>query len=169
MQSQYKDSGSIDKIKEVTNNSLRYGLDAISEQETQKFSVQTFGVTGGKLVNILDAQKEAQELRPDVTIQSEHVSGIRFVIFTRTLLGTLIYTSLGRTFTLGTSLFPASPEDRDHMAQFLQKVPELVESGQISPNPTKLLQGGLEGINAGLQYMMEGKNSGEKIVYRVSN
>ena len=53
------------------------------------------------------------------------------------------------------------------MTQFLEKVPELVKSGQVMPNPTKLLEGGLEGINAGLKYMMEGNVSGKKIVYRI--
>ena len=53
------------------------------------------------------------------------------------------------------------------MAHFLKKTPELVKSWQIKPNPTKSLEGGLEGINAGLQLMMEGKHSGEKLVYRL--
>ena len=64
-------------------------------------------------------------------------------------------------------LFPVSLEDREHMAQFLKKVPELVMSGQVKPNPVKLWEGGLGAINAGLKYMMDGKVSGEKIVYRV--
>lgn len=55
------------------------------------------------------------------------------------------------------------------MAHFLKKTPALVQSGLVKPNPTKLFPGGLEGINAGLQFMEEGKHSGEKIVYRVSN
>lgn len=53
------------------------------------------------------------------------------------------------------------------MAQFLKQVPELVSSGKIKPNRVKLWEGGLYGINDGLQYMIEGKNSGEKIVYRL--
>ena len=55
------------------------------------------------------------------------------------------------------------------MADFLKKVPELVKSGQVKGNPTKLLEGGLEGVPAGFQLMKEGKNSGEKLVYRVAN
>lgn len=65
--------------------------------------------------------------------------------------------------------FPASLEDREHMAHFLKKVPELVNSRQVKPNPTKLVEGGLSGIETGLKFMMDGKHSGEKIVYRVSN
>lgn len=53
------------------------------------------------------------------------------------------------------------------MAAFLKKVPALVSSGAIKPNPVKLWDGGLASINDGLQYMKEGKLSGGKIVYRV--
>ncbi|GJE87536.1 zinc-binding alcohol dehydrogenase family protein [Phanerochaete sordida] len=149
----YKDPSAIEKIKEVSHNSIRAGLDAISEAETQKFCVQAFGAQGGKLVTILGAPQEVQRMRADVKVQS-----------------TLIYTSLGRSFIFaGNTPFPASEEDRGHMAQFLKKVPELVKSGQIKPNPTMFFDGGLEGINAGLQHMMEGKHSGQKIVYRLTN
>ena len=82
------------------------------------------------------------------------------------LIATLIYTALGRDFTLG-SFFPASKEDRAQIAEFLTKVPELVKAGTLKPNPVKLWEGGLEGIEAGLRYMKEGKVSAEKIVYKL--
>lgn len=53
------------------------------------------------------------------------------------------------------------------MAAFLSKLPALVSSGAIKPNPIKLWDGGLASIKDGLQFMKEGKLSGEKIVYRV--
>ena len=79
---------------------------------------------------------------------------------------TLIYTSLGRAFTLG-GYYPESPDDRAHMASFLKKLPGIVSTGLIKPNPVKLWDGGLDAINEGLQHMREGKVSGEKIVYRI--
>lgn len=83
-------------------------------------------------------------------------------------LVTVVYTALGRAFNYGPAHRPAVPEDRAHMVQFLRKVPELVRSGKVKPNPVKLWEGGLESINDGLQYMIDGKNSAEKIVYRLS-
>ena len=81
---------------------------------------------------------------------------------------TLIYTALGRGFVFaGAEEWPASAGDRAHMAQFLRKTPALVREGKVLPNPTTLFEGGLEGINAGLKHMEEGKHSGEKIVYRL--
>ncbi|KAI0921151.1 hypothetical protein AcW1_004772 [Taiwanofungus camphoratus] len=53
------------------------------------------------------------------------------------------------------------------MAVFLKKVLGLVSAGAIKPNLVKLWEGGLDSIKDGLQYMREGKNSGEKIVYKV--
>ncbi|KIP10355.1 hypothetical protein PHLGIDRAFT_115481, partial [Phlebiopsis gigantea 11061_1 CR5-6] len=117
-----------------------------------KFSVQTFGKGGGKLISILGKNDEAQALRPDVLIQL-----------------TLIYTSLGRTLVFHGTTYPASLEDRAHMAHFLKKVPELVKSGQVKGNPIKLLEGGLESVPTGFQLLKEGKNSGEKFVHRVAN
>ena len=80
----------------------------------------------------------------------------------------VLYTALGREFTMRGILLAASPEDHAHMAQFLAKTPELVAAGEVKPNPIKLWEGGLDAIPAGLWYMKEGKNSGEKIVYRVA-
>ncbi len=54
------------------------------------------------------------------------------------------------------------------MAQFLKKVPGFVSAGLLKPNPVKLLEGGLDGVNTGLDYMREEKHSGEKLVYRIS-
>lgn len=63
--------------------------------------------------------------------------------------------------------FPVFPDDREQMARFLRKVPQLVMDGVVKPPAIKLWKGGLEAIPDGLQYMREGKVSAEKIVYRV--
>lgn len=39
--------------------------------------------------------------------------------------------------------------------------------GQIKSNRIHLWEGGLYGINDGLHFMIEGKNHGEKIVYKL--
>lgn len=149
---QYKDADAIAQVKAATGNTLRAALDAISEPSTQAFCVQTFGPAGGKLVTILGVPEDVRRMRADVVGQN-----------------TLIYTALGRGFVFaGAEEWPASKSDREHMARFLRKTPELVRKGLVKPNPTKLFVGGLEGINAGLKYMEEGNVSAEKIVYRLS-
>ncbi|CCL98245.1 uncharacterized protein FIBRA_00239 [Fibroporia radiculosa] len=146
----YRDPDAVTRIiKDTTKNSLRYAFDTISQVDTQKLTVQTLGSSGGEVIVILGPSSDAQKLREDVKVQF-----------------TLIYTSLGREFKLG-GHYPPSPEDRSHMAQFLQKVPQLVSSGAIKPNKVKLWEGGLYAIPDGLQFMRESKHSGEKIVYRI--
>lgn len=81
---------------------------------------------------------------------------------------TLLYTVLGRAFDFIGTPYPAIPEDRHHMAQFLKKIPELVKSGAVKPNPVKLWPGGLESVKEGFNYLKEGRNSGEKVVYRIA-
>jgi len=146
----YKDPEVVQKVKAATGDSIKAALDTISLKDSQEISVKAIAPSGGKLVLLLDPIKEAL-VRDDVEV-----------------IHTLIYTSLGRSFSLGpTSNYPASPEDRAHMAAFLKKVPALIKEGKIRPNSVKVWQGGLGGIPDGLQFMREGKVSAEKIVYRV--
>jgi len=145
----YKDPDVIAKIKDVTGNTIHNAFDTISTVESQTLSIQTFAPGPGKLLTIQGPQQDAQKLREDVKVQQ-----------------TLLYTVHGQAFQYGSrAYYPASPEDRAHMANFLKKLPDLVSSGAIKPNPVKKWEGGLEAIVDGLQYMRDGKVSGEKIVY----
>ena len=94
---------------------------------------------------------------------------------TLTLLSdTVIYTVHNRTFSWGSwwgigpvTEFAPSSTDHDQVASRMPKIEALVNSGKVKPNPVKFWPGGLEAVSEGLQYMREGKVSGEKIVYRV--
>ncbi|KAH9844379.1 GroES-like protein [Rhodofomes roseus] len=145
----YNDPDVIAKIKETTGDSLHVAFDTISVHDSQVLTVKTFAPGPGKLIVIQQPEEDAKKLNSKVTIQH-----------------TLIYTALGKELKLGNG-YPALPDDRAHMAQFLTKVPGLASSGAIKPNPIKLWEGGLEAIPDGLLYMKEGKITGEKIVYRV--
>ncbi|KAH9938112.1 GroES-like protein [Fomitopsis serialis] len=145
----YKDPDVVSKIKEVTGDSLHVGFDTISVPESQVLTVKSFASGPGKLIVIQQPEDDAKKVNTEVAI--EH---------------TLIYTALGKELKLGNG-YPPIPEDRAHMAQFLKKVPGLVSSGAIKPNPIRLWEGGLEAIPAGFLYMKEGKVTGEKLVYRV--
>jgi len=152
----YKSPDVVEQIQGATGNSLKLAFDTVSEDSTQSICVKSFapapeGTTAGRLIVVLMPSKEAKELRKNVVIQN-----------------TLLYTSLGRSFVWGPGgYFPASSEDRDHMASWMPKLEELVNSGQLKPNPVKLWPGGLEAVHEGFQYMREGKVSAEKIVYNV--
>jgi len=51
------------------------------------------------------------------------------------------------------------------LSKFLwDKLPGLVKGG-LKPNVIKTFDGGLDNVEAALDYLMQGKASGEKIVY----
>ncbi len=79
----------------------------------------------------------------------------------------LLYSVFGRAFSIGPFHIPAAPEDRVHMAAFIKKLPQWILDGALKPIPVRVWEGGLEGVLGGLQYIREGKASGEKIVCRV--
>ena len=48
------------------------------------------------------------------------------------------------------------------------RLPALIESGKLgNAIPLKRLEGGLEGIDAGLEYVRTGKASAEKLVFKL--
>ncbi|KAI0070947.1 GroES-like protein [Panus rudis PR-1116 ss-1] len=147
----YKDPDVVSKIKEVTKDSITKGLETIGTEQSQSISLRSFSSAPGKLVTIL-SPTNAASVAPHVQLQP-----------------TLIYTALGRAFDFVSRQFPVVPEDRAHMVSFLKKVPQLVKDGAVKPNPVKLWPTpGLEAITEGLQYVKEGKNSGEKVVHRIA-
>ncbi|KAH9934267.1 GroES-like protein [Fomitopsis serialis] len=147
----YKDPGVVEAIKSATGDSLRHAIDTQSIKETQEICARAMGPQGGKLVLMFPPTFKAKKLRKDVEF-----------------ISTMIYTALGRPFSLGPQAkFAAQPKDRAQIANFMLKTPQLVRDGLIVPNRVKLWEGGLQAIPEGLQYMREGKVSGEKVVYRV--
>lgn len=172
--SQYKapQTEIVTNIKEVTSDSLHAAFDTIGSADVQTLIVRALAGGAGKVVTILPIAEEARQLRDDVQIICQyppHRTGLYTPAgLTRLQIATIVYTAIGMEFELRGKVWPASQADRTHMVQFLAKVPELVRTGKVKPNPTKLFEGGLDGINAGLKYLMEGKNSGEKIVYRLA-
>ncbi|KZT00987.1 GroES-like protein [Laetiporus sulphureus 93-53] len=145
----YHDSDVVSKVKAATGDSIAESFDTISLRESQEISARVVKLGGGKLVLLLAPIAEAK-VRDDVEI-----------------IPTLLYTVLGRTFSLNAREYPASTEDRGHMAAFLRKLPGLVKEGKITPNRVHVWEGGLQAVPEGLQYMREGKVSAEKIVYRL--
>ncbi|KAI0796242.1 GroES-like protein [Irpex lacteus] len=147
----YKDADVISKVKAVTGDTLHIGFDTISAKESQILSVKMYAPGPGKLHVILYPDSEAQKLREDV----------EFTV-------SVLYTTFGVPFTFDGTTYPVPPEDRKQISHWLVGPGEqLVRDGRIKPNPVKVLPGGLEGIPEWFQYMKAGKNSAEKLVFRL--
>ncbi|KAI0760424.1 GroES-like protein [Fomes fomentarius] len=116
----------------------------------KRITAETIAPSGGE-ITLVTGPEDGATSRADVKFKS-----------------TLIHTALGRAFDFAGALhFPVSEEDRTHMAQFLLKVPKLMQDSAVKPLPIKTWEGGLIAVPDGLQYMREGKVNVEKIVYRV--
>ncbi|KAF8760123.1 NADPH quinone reductase [Rhizoctonia solani] len=76
------------------------------------------GARPGKVMVSLIPNEDAKALRKDVIV-----------------LNTVIYTAFGRSFELAKIQFPASPEDRAHMASWMPKLEEL--AAKVRSNQTR--------------------------------
>jgi len=148
----YRDPDAISKIKQLTKDSIHTVVDTISEDSSQIFAVNTLAPGPGKVLVLLGVNPKAASLRSDASF-----------------IHTLLYTAFGRPFPLGDRTIPGLPQDKIQVSNFLiDKFSSLVKEGKLKPMPVKLREGGLDGINDGLDYMVAGKVSAEKLVYRIS-
>ena len=66
-------------------------------------------------------------------------------------------------------MFDVQPrtEDRDLSNELYKKLPGMLESRAIRPNPVRIVEGGLKGVAQGFQLYRDGAVAGEKLVYRI--
>lgn len=60
------------------------------------------------------------------------------------------------------------PEDFELGQKFVALTEELLQAKVIKPHPVDLREGGIDGILSGMQDLKDGKVSGVKLVYRIS-
>lgn len=78
-------------------------------------------------------------------------------------------TFLGEPIELFGKHFPASSKNFEFAKMFTALTEQLLAEGKLQPHPHKLCEGGLPGILGGLKLVREGKVSGIKLVYRISD
>jgi hypothetical protein len=64
------------------------------------------------------------------------------------------------------TLNPQNEHEFKHIADWNTRISSYIESGKLGKGlvPLKVLSGGIEEIPAALDYVRQGKNSGEKVV-----
>jgi len=144
----YNDPETPKKIRELTNNSLKYALDTISEGKSAQICADSLSTAGGVYTQLLNVKSPRED------VESK---------------GTLGYTSFGEDFKMGPqgNLIPAKPEDFEFAKMFWELSRKLLAEGKIKVHPPTVGKG-LEGVLDGLQKMREGKVSGTKLVYTIS-
>lgn len=144
----YRDPDVVQKIKEVSKNKLAHALDCISESESGPKVVESMGEDGGKVVTLLGPVASS---RKDVTIIIE-----------------FLYSAYGKGYEIRGNKAPPAPEDRQFISDFIRnELNSLLADNKIKPNVIKQMEGGLNGISEGLEYLRAGKASAEKLVYEI--
>jgi NADPH:quinone reductase-like Zn-dependent oxidoreductase len=136
------------KIREYTQNKLKLAWDTISEGESANIIAEALSTEPGSRYGSILPNKFPRE---DVHYAS-----------------TLMYTIFGEPFHFGPRAFPAIPEDFEYTKKFIGITEQLLADGKLKPHTAKIGKNGLEGVLKGLDDLKDGKVSGEKLVYRVS-
>lgn len=79
------------------------------------------------------------------------------------------YSMSGEAYIFEGETMEAKPEDFVFGSKWYGIAELLWAQGKWTPHPQRIEEGGLIGINDGLQQMRESKVSGEKLVYRIDD
>ncbi|KAJ6007414.1 Protein TOXD [Penicillium herquei] len=143
----YKDITTAAAIRAATGDKLKFVFDTISTLSSTEYCEAALSTEGGEYSSLLR-----------IPIARENVNS-------RATLG---YTIMGEDFMLGPMRVPGKPEDFAFAQEWLPKAFKFLASGQVKVHPLKVNPDGLKGVPEGLNLMKEGKVSGEKLVYNVS-
>ncbi|TFK34172.1 GroES-like protein [Crucibulum laeve] len=148
----YRSPDIISKILEASprGDGVDYVFDSISENDTIGVASKTFRKDGPrKAVVVLPISSEAM----DNNVEYHFV---------------FIAALLGADAWLGGIYFPNNYQDYELGKAFYGLISEWLKEGKFKPNPIRVRPGGLRGVPEGIQFMLDGKVSGTKLVYRVS-
>ncbi|KAF8582081.1 NAD(P)-binding protein [Ramaria rubella] len=143
----YKDPDVVAKLKDGTGDTIKYGLDCVTEGDSYRKAQLAFRPEGGHLITTLFELNDLP--RPEVKTQA-----------------TLVYTTLGADHTWGPFRFDTDPSHRQLHVKWAKKITHLLAEGKIKPMQLQVL-GGLDDVQKGLDLMRANKHE-NKIVYNVS-
>lgn len=143
----YSDASTAAAIRNATDDKLKYVFDTISTADSAQYCDSALSTEGGEYSALLR-----------ISIERENVNA-------RSTLG---YTIMGEEFMIGSLRVPAKPEDLAFAKEWLPQAEKFLASGQVKVHPPKVMPRGLKGVPDGLNALKDGKVSGEKLVYNVS-
>jgi hypothetical protein len=81
----------------------------------------------------------------------------------------MLYSVFGRPYMMMGKTYEADPADRAQLIEYLRyTLPDHLHRGLLRPMKVRAWNGGLENINDGFQYMIQGRVSAEKLVFRLT-
>lgn len=167
----YHDKSAAVQIRALTNNSLRLAWDTISIEDSARICAESLTTSSG-INAVYGALLPVESHRADVKA-----------------VYTAMHTVFGKAFAFGVHSMPAIPDDFEFGKSFARLTERLLEEvshfspasnkvhllsrleyqRRLKPHPYRIGDGGLEGVLHGLKELEEGKVSGQKLVYRVSD
>ncbi|KAJ7039584.1 chaperonin 10-like protein [Mycena alexandri] len=144
----YRDPSVSAKIRALTNNTLAHAVDCISDATTTRQVVDSLGASGGAISLLLN---EPVNTEPGL-VRAQF---------------SLVYTLLGKAFE-NLIPYPADPAHYEFGKATAVMLATLLREGKLKTTPVKLVPNGLDDVEVWLEYLKQGKVSGEKITYRVA-
>ena len=125
----------------------------MTEAETTQLCYNALGRAGGRYVAVEPFRESVTQSRAD-TVQPSWFN---------------VMTIWGRKVELGGDFGrEASPEDRAFGARAFAAVQSIMDRGEMSTHPVKIMPGGLEGVVQGFSRMRTQPPSGYKLVYNLA-
>ena len=130
--------------------------DCISEGSSTEISVKSMSTSEAGLYSTLlpVPEEKIKEFSPSGTVKQNT---------------TLAYTTVGESFTFGSTQMEAKPEDFEFAKKFWEIARSLLVDGKVKvhkPSVNKYGKG-WEGVMQGMEKMKNGEFSGEKLVYTI--
>ncbi|KAM0794931.1 chaperonin 10-like protein [Usnea florida] len=140
-------------IRRYTRNQLSHALDCVTEAETTQLCYSALGRAGGRYVAVEPFRESVTQTRAG-TVKPSWFN---------------VMTIWGRKVMLGGDFGrEASAEDRAFGARAFRAVQEVMDRGEVSTHPVKVMEGGLEGVVKGLAIIRSQPPSGYKFVYPIA-
>ena len=143
----YRDPATVKKVKEYTRDNLTLVWDTVSSDSSAQFCADVMSSNGGRYATLLPVKLSRQDIE---------------------MTPTLAYTVFGETIMDGSTVVPGRAKDFDFAKTWWSLCENLLRDGKIVPHRARVERGGLGGVLDGLRLLREGKVSGEKLVYKVS-
>lgn len=152
----YKDNERINKIKDLSNNNIKYSLDCVSSIETYNDCYSCLRLGDSYLDNLLS-------LQPNILKNGQDSNkNVKFCT-------TLVYLVSGEDQNLnGTIIKTTDLIVNDHI-HYWSNIQQLINSNQIVHAPLTILPNGLDSVNYGLKQLSDGIVSCHKLVFTIQN
>lgn len=144
----YHEPGVGATIRADTKNGLKYAWDTFGKEQSAQICADALSADAGCVYGCVLPTKCP---RDDVTS-----------------LSTVMYTMFGEMFAMKGNEFPASAADFEFAKSFMALTEKLFAEGKLKTHEELVGPEGLKGVIDGLEALKQGKISGQKLVYRVS-